>query len=162
MSPLTEYWMARRNMADLPVYADFDPLECREIMPDLLVLRVCAAPLDFEYSLVGSNVREIHSENRRGQRMSAIDGQGEGSRLWSLLANAVAQRDAVTFYSPYSGPLIQIDAIKSHVTPWTDKDGNISRLVIHVCRNSLDASRQAWFEQARDRLLENIVERRAA
>ncbi len=131
-------------------------------MPDLLVLRVRTAPLDFEYSLVGSNVRQIHSENRRGQRMSAIEGQGENSRLWGLLAQTLAQRDALTFHSPYSGPMSQIREIKSHVTPWIDESGTISRLVIHVCRNALDTSRQMWFEQARDRLLQDIRELRAA
>lgn len=132
ISPLLTYWMELRGAADMPAYAQFDPTSLPGILPDLLVMRVHAAPLDFEYSLIGSNIRRIHRENRRGQRMSTIDGQGKGSQLWDFLETVAARREPASFDTPYAGPVEEIERVQSHATPWAGADGRISRLVIHV------------------------------
>ncbi len=137
ISPLVKYWTDLRGAADMPPYSLFDPTALSGILPDLLVVRVHNDPLDFEYSLVGSNVRRIHRENRRGQRMSAITGQGEGSQIWAFVGETVARREAVSYVTPYDGPLEDISDVQSHATPWVGPDDRVTRLVIHICREHL-------------------------
>lgn len=136
-SALVQYWNGLRGPAEMPAYGQFDPTALPSILPDLLVVRVHSDPLDFEYSLIGANVRRIHRENRRGQRMSMIDGHGKGSQVWTFLAETVSRRDAVSFITPYAGPLEEINSVQSHATPWTGQDGGVSRLVIHICKEHL-------------------------
>lgn len=136
-SPLTEYWNDLRDGREMPAYAQFDPTAIAQILTDLIVIRVHYDPLDFEYSLVGSNVRKIHRENRRGQKMSMINGQGEGSQIWTFLSDVVTRREALTFIVPYAGPVDDIDGIQSHVTPWAGDDDEVSRLVILICNQHL-------------------------
>lgn len=137
ISPLVTYWTDLRGAADMPAYSQFDPTALSGILPDLLVVRVYDDPLDFEYSLVGSNIRRIHRENRRGQRMSEIAGQGVGSQIWDFVADTVTRRDAVSFVTSYEGHLEEITDVKSHATPWAGPDGQVSRLVVHVCKEHL-------------------------
>ena len=136
-SALVRYWNDLRGPADLPAYAQFDATALPSLLPDLLVFRVHSDPLDFEYSLIGANVRRIHRENRRGQRMSTIDGQSQGSQIWDFLVETVNRRDAISFTSPYAGPVEEITSVRSHAPPWAGPDGSISRLVVHICKEHL-------------------------
>ncbi|RVU33722.1 PAS domain-containing protein [Hwanghaeella grinnelliae] len=136
-SPLVQYWNELRGTAPMPAYAQFDPTALSSILPDLIVFRVLSDPLDFEYSLIGANVRRIHRENRRGQRMSTIEGQGQGSQIWAFLSETVERRDTASFVAPYAGPVEEITGVQSHATPWTGPDGGVSRLVVHICKEHL-------------------------
>lgn len=139
-SPLIDYWNEMRGSEDLPSYDLFDPTALPALLPDILVCRIHREPLDFEYTLVGANVRRIHREDRKGQLMSEIEGQGEGSLIWTFIADTVLRREATTFVSPYSGPIKEIDVVKSYATPWAGADGEVSRLVVHICREHLESS----------------------
>lgn len=149
-SPLVTYWTDLRGDRVMPSFADFDPTALPAILTDLLVVRVHKEPLDFEYSLIGSNVRRIHRENRRGQRMSSIAGQGEGSQIWQFCVDTLNKREPVSFIAPYEGPLEEIETVRSHATPWAGGNGEISRLVVHVCKQHLiDAMvRKSLFDDA--------------
>ena len=136
-SPLTETWYELSSEGNLPRYSDFNPMSLGECIPDILVLRVLSNPRDYRYSLIGGNVRPIMNENRRGQLMSTVEGQGPGSNIWSHLSHTVQSREPRTFSSPYIGPFKTIDSVKNHATPWADDDGNLTRLIIHICRKAL-------------------------
>lgn len=64
---LHDYWEAKRDGRPFPARADIDPLELRELLPNIFIIEVLAEAPHFRYRLSGSKVDEIHGQNLTGK-----------------------------------------------------------------------------------------------
>jgi hypothetical protein len=89
-------------------------------------------PLDFSYRLIGAEVRRHMAENRTNQWMSAIAGQGPGSRIWENLATVAASGRPVLNRTPYEGPLKDIVTMETVQLPLAADGAAVDMILVFV------------------------------
>jgi len=126
-----EYW---RSLAGgrLPARPMIDPAVIPDLLPHIVIHGVKREPLDFSYRLVGTEVRRHMSEERTGQWMSAIAGQGPGSRIWENLAAIAASGRPILNRTPYEGPLKQIVTMESVQLPLAADGVTVDMILVFV------------------------------
>lgn len=83
------YWLRIRGDRPIPSRVDFDPADIVHFLPGVLLLNVLDDPLDFEYRIVGENVRSWLG-NGKGRRvrhaaladLSGVQGSAYDSYRW--------------------------------------------------------------------------------
>jgi hypothetical protein len=95
-----EYWKGKRaTPADIPLRADFDPTNVRELLPNMLIVDVEHDPLRFRYRLVGTRVVEFNNQEFTGLYLGTIGWQEEG-QLVDAYTDATLDRNPVCgFYT---------------------------------------------------------------
>lgn len=64
---LHDYWEAKRGPRAFPARADIDPLDLRDLLPNIFIIEVLAEAPHFRYRLSGSTVDEIHGQSLTGK-----------------------------------------------------------------------------------------------
>ncbi len=126
-----DYW---RGLAPgrLPARAMIDPAAIPDLLPYIVIHGVQREPLDFSYRLVGTEVRRHMSAERTGQWMSAVDGQGPGSRIWENLAAIAANGMPILNRTPYEGPLKEIVTMESVQLPLAADGATVDMILVFV------------------------------
>ena len=126
------YWESKRTGNAPPDRARFEPLEIPRLLPHLMWKDVRRDPWDFRYRVVGTIVREHSRHNWTGKWMSEVEGQGEGSRVFSVMRWVSEERKAAIFRPPYVGPHKEYKYCEAAVMPWSNAQGLVDRVLVAV------------------------------
>ncbi|MEZ5831571.1 MAG: hypothetical protein R3D05_10350 [Dongiaceae bacterium] len=129
---VVEYWLSKRVGNAPPDAGSFDPLDVPRLLPHVMLKDVQRDPWDFRYRVVGSTVREHSRDNWTGKWMSQVEGQGEGSTVFSVMRWVSEQGRPAIFRPPYVGPHKQFKYCEAAVLPWANSDGLIGRVLVAV------------------------------
>ena len=116
----------------IPARAAIDPARIPDLLPHVVIHGVKRAPLDFSYRLIGTEVRRHMSADRTNQWMSAIQGQGPGSRIWENLAAVAATGRPVVNRTPYEGPLKDIVTMETVQLPLSADGATVDMILVFV------------------------------
>jgi hypothetical protein len=103
-----EYWKGKRSAEHaVPLRADVDPAELRELLPNIVIIEVEQPPLRFRYRLVGTRVVEFNKLDFTGIYLGTI-GWEEEQQLVDTCVDVVSSKQPLCgFYSwtlcDYSG-----------------------------------------------------------
>ena len=87
-----DYWKARRSAQHaVPLRADVDPMDLREVLPNIVIIEVEQMPLRFRYRLVGTRVVEFNNLDFTGAYLGTI-GWDEEQQIVDACADLVASR----------------------------------------------------------------------
>lgn len=142
-----DYWKAKRRAPDVvPMRADLDPTELRDLLPNILIAEVLRDPLRFRYRLVGTRIVEFNSLDFTGLYLGSIGWQEEqqlidtfadvtnsaaplfGFYTWTLKRGGIGTCEFGAF--PFSNDrrtVAQIFAIEDYDFP-RDESGSRSRV----------------------------------
>jgi len=98
-----QQWCLEHN-GQLPSRRDMDTRENKRHFPYVVVFDILDDPLDFQYRLVGTRVRENTFADYTGKSLSQMDGKGPGSKIWSFLDTARTSKETSFAQVPYVGP----------------------------------------------------------
>lgn len=129
---LVDYWQDKHQDGKLPNRDDLDPVEIPRLLPHVMLKEVRRDPWDFRYRVVGTVVREHSRSDWTGKWMSEIDGQGEGSKVFSVVKWVSEESKAAIFRPPYVGPHKEFKYCEAAVLPWTNSTGVIDRIMVGV------------------------------
>jgi hypothetical protein len=129
---IVDYWQGKREGDKLPHRDRLDPVEIPRLLPHIMLKEVRRDPWDFRYRVVGTVVREHSRSNWTGRLMSEIDGQGEGSKVFSVVKWVTEEGKAAIFRPPYVGPHKEFKYCEAAVLPWTNSAGVIDRIMVGV------------------------------
>lgn len=105
-----DYWKARRTTERLvPLRADLDPTDLRELLPNLIIIEVEQQPMRFRYRLVGTRVVDFNKLDFTGLYLGSIGWEGEQQLVDGCTDVAVGKRPLFGFYT------------------WTTRSGNIAK-----------------------------------
>jgi hypothetical protein len=95
-----DYWKARRSAEHaVPLRADVDPTDLRELLPNIVIIEVEQSPLRFRYRLVGTRVVEFNKLDFTGAYLGSI-GWDEEQQLTDTCVDVVSTRQPLCgFYS---------------------------------------------------------------
>src|SRR5262245_35938605 len=95
-----DYWKGRKSAGHaVPLRADVDPTDLRELLPNIVVVEVEQAPTRFRYRLVGTRVVEFNQLDFTGAYLGAI-GFEEEQQFIDAYADAVASKQPLCgFYT---------------------------------------------------------------
>jgi hypothetical protein len=69
------YWCSKRGMRAMPAPGDIDPVEIPRLLPFVTLIQVLPGePADYLYRIEGEALRMAFGLNRRGKRLSALEG----------------------------------------------------------------------------------------
>lgn len=87
-----DYWEARRReQSVVPLRAEVDPTELRELLPNVVIIEVGQEPLRFRYRLVGTRVVEFNKQDFTGLYLGTI-GWEEEQQIVDACADTVASK----------------------------------------------------------------------
>ena len=132
-----EYWKARRSAEHaVPLRSGVDPVELRDLLPNIVVIEVEQAPLRFRYRLVGTRVVEFNKLDFTGLYLGTIGWDEEqqlidactdlvmgrqplcGSYTWTLRSGAVGKCEFGIFPFSHDGEAVtQIFGIEDYDFP---------------------------------------------
>ncbi len=95
------YWEDRRRDRGLPSRADIDPLDIPDLLPQVFLVDVARAPLDFRYRLVGTQIVRHSAADYTGKSLNELPEQCPPSRIWSLFQRVVEERRPFSAEIPY-------------------------------------------------------------
>jgi hypothetical protein len=72
---LNEYWLAKAK-GRVPSRSDIDPVDVRELLPNLMMIDMFGDPLRFRYRLVGTRVVQYTGFDFTGRRLDEMVFQG--------------------------------------------------------------------------------------
>jgi hypothetical protein len=105
-----EYWKARRSAEHpVPLRTDVDPMDLRELLPNIVVIEVEQAPQRFRYRLVGTRVVEFNNLDFTGAYLGTVGWDEEQQFVDAYV-------DVVSSTQPLCGSY-----------SWTLKNGNIGK-----------------------------------
>ena len=105
-----DYWKAKRAAPDaLPLRAEFDPTDLRDLLPNILIVDVEHDPLRFRYRLVGTRIVEFNSQEFTGLYLGTIGWQEEQQLIDTYTDATVNRAPVCGFYT------------------WTLKSGSIGK-----------------------------------
>ncbi len=87
----------------MPSRADLDPLDIRDLLPNVVLLDVANDPLDFRYRLIGTKIVSQLNNDHTGKWMSEIPHQKPPSTIWSSCETVSKQKIPMTTEIPYTG-----------------------------------------------------------
>lgn len=119
------YWRSKKTNDSIPDYGSLDPSEIPTLLPFIFLIHVHWDPLDFSYGLTGGRVRNIMAENRRGRKLSEVDGKGPGSSVWTNLSIVAENGQDMVFTAPYAGGVADMESIRYLSLPWTKSGGRV-------------------------------------
>jgi hypothetical protein len=80
-----EQWQRKRGIRAMPARADFDPLELKPILPQLILIEVMHDPPDFRYRLAGTMSRDLRGVEVTGHSVLELVPRQHGLMLWNDL-----------------------------------------------------------------------------
>ncbi len=95
------YWEERRRDRGLPSRADIDPLDIPDLLPQVFLVNVTRAPLDFRYRLLGTQIVRHSAADYTGKSLRDLPEQCPPSRIWSLFQRVVEERRPWSAEVPY-------------------------------------------------------------
>jgi hypothetical protein len=94
------YWKDKRPSPDaIPLRADFDPADLRELLPNIVVIEVEQEPMRFRYRLVGTRVVEFNGLDFSGLYLGTIGWQEEHQLVDACTDAVVAKAPLCGFYT---------------------------------------------------------------
>ncbi len=128
-----EYWDSLKFEGDdIPQWSSFDPSQIRPLLSHIVLMEVGYEPLDFKYRIIGETVLLHFWRNYTGLWLSEIDHQSENSMLYSVLQQAVVERQAIYGKTPYVGPKQDFRQSREVVLPMADPEGRVVRLLVFL------------------------------
>jgi len=141
---LQTFWANWRtdHGGDLPARRDMDTRENRRLFSYVIVFDVLENPLDFQYRLVGTNVRKNTFADYTGKRLTEMEGKGPDSKIWSCLNATRQSREFIFEEVPYVGPnqgfvrttLLFLPLASDHKNP--DKVFLVSNFIFRSAKNN--------------------------
>jgi hypothetical protein len=88
---LVAYWQARRGDGAMPLRADIDPAEIRDLLPNIVMIDI-EQPFRVRYRLVGTKVVDFNQIDFTGRYLDELrwDSGGRYTRAYRLLATSAA------------------------------------------------------------------------
>lgn len=135
-----EYWIKIRGDRPMPSRADLDPIDIRQILPNVVLLDVTHDPLDFRYRLIGTKIVSQLNDDHTGKWMSEIPHQKPPSTIWSSCETVVNQKLPMTTEIPYTGRNRDFAVSEDIVMPLSADGINVTMLfvVIDFFRRSVE------------------------
>jgi len=122
------YWDGKRAGRVMPCRGDIDPVEMPRLLPYVMLIDVLAAPVDFRYRLIGTEVRAIAARDYTGRRFSEVVGKGRGSVVWDGCEQVVATRAPYTGSPPYVGPERELRRCENLLLPLSENGSDVSMI----------------------------------
>jgi hypothetical protein len=127
-----DYWQRKRDARPMPARADIDPAEILRILPQVFLLDVRLAPLDFRYRLVGTKMDEHMLGSYTGMWMSEIAHQKPPSRIWASCRRVVEERTPLSSDIPYVGKNKEFLTTEDLIMPLSDDGRTVNMLFVTV------------------------------
>lgn len=86
---LYTYWQRKLNGRRMPARPDIEPLDLKPVLPQLVLLDVQSAPLDFRYRLAGTRTYDIFGFDLTGRSVRDLEPRALSEGLWASLAALV-------------------------------------------------------------------------
>lgn len=97
---LRDYWQARRGaQCDVPLRAELDPTELRDLLPNLIIIEVERQPMRFRYRLVGTRVVEFNKLDFTGLYLGTIGWEEEQQLVEACTDVTEEKHPVVGFYT---------------------------------------------------------------
>jgi hypothetical protein len=77
-----EIWNQRRGNRIAPARRDLEPWDLKTILPFVILVDVMTDPLDFQYRLVGTQVRDIHGIELTGSSVRTLEPRPYFEQVW--------------------------------------------------------------------------------
>jgi hypothetical protein len=122
------YWDVLRGGRAMPARGDIDPVEMRGFLPFVMLIDVLD-PLDFQYRLIGTEVRNISQRNYTGMRFSALPGKGPESVVWAGCEEVVRSKVPYSRTPPYVGPEAHLRRCENLLLPLSDDGFNVTTIL---------------------------------
>ena len=123
-----DYWNARRAAPDfVPLRADFDPADLRELLPNIVIMEVERSPLRFRYRLVGTRVVEFNNLDFTGLYLGTI-GWDEERQLVDSCTDAAAGRTPLCGFYTWTLRNGNIGKCEFALFPFSDDGATITQL----------------------------------
>lgn len=129
---VVEYWQDKHRDGRLPNRDHLDPVEIPRLLPYVMLKEVKRDPWDFRYRVVGTVVREHSRSDWTGRWMSQIEGQGAGSKVFTVVRWVSEEGKAAIFRPPYVGPHKEFKYCEAAVMPWVNGAGLVDRIMVAV------------------------------
>jgi len=126
------HWRALAQDNEPPPFRRFDPIAIPNLLPSIILFRVHHDPLDFEWRIIGEEVRLRLGGRYAGCRLSALPGQGPGTRIWQNFERTVQARLPRWGDVAYVGPDKHVRELQDLILPFHGDDRRIGRLLVYV------------------------------
>lgn len=132
---LFDLWQKKSKNGKLPARSDFNPIELKSILPNIVLMDVRQNPLNISFRLMGSFITNIIKENHTGKNLQNIPSTQEGMiRLTWLIEQKkpyflckiipewapVDYRDYNTIALPLAVDGSNVDMIMTLTSPYED------------------------------------------
>ena len=87
------YWKEKKGARRAPSRKDIDPLEIRDLLPNIFMMDVLHDPLDYKMRLVGTKLVDAMGVNPTGEMFHDIYKGEIGERLWDEYEQVVTNFD---------------------------------------------------------------------
>jgi hypothetical protein len=125
------YWVGKLAGRAMPRRRDIDPTEIPALLPYVALIDVLPDADDFRYRLIGSEVRDLASDDHTGRRFSDIAANIPGSTFWDDCRETVRTR-LPQWRSPlYIGAKRWLKNCENLLLPYSE-DGSQVSLILEV------------------------------
>jgi hypothetical protein len=123
------YWCGKLAGRAMPARRDIDPVDMPKLLPYVMLVDVLAAPLDFRYRLIGTEVRGIIKHDYTGKRFSEIRGKGKDATVWDNCEQVVLTKAPFSRSPPYIGPEKHLRCCENLLLPLSENGLDVSTIL---------------------------------
>lgn len=77
------YWTKKRGGRRMPARVDIDPVDLKPVLPQLMLIDVERAPLDFRFRLAGTRLYDIFGVDLTGRSIRTIEPSALSDAVWA-------------------------------------------------------------------------------
>ncbi len=132
LNDLHNYWQSKCGKELLPKRNQIDPIDMAKFLPYLILLDVEDDPLDFRYRLVGTGICSYLRKDYTGIKMSEIQHQSSGNKVWSSCEKVVVGKCVVRSEDLYVCPKKDLIHSYSIMLPLTSDGERVDMILAGV------------------------------
>ncbi len=123
-------WVSRSADIDggIPSRADFPPHHFGRLMSHAIVFDVLRSPLDFQFRLFGTVIRDYNRHDYTGKNLSDVVERSPASKRWEQLETVVDKKKPLYDTLSYIGPSVSIKSVTVLLVPLASDHQNIDKI----------------------------------
>lgn len=124
------HWLKKSSDINdgIPARADFPPNKFAHIMPFVIIFDILTSPLDFQFRLMGTGVREYTHKDFTGKKLSDLVDKGPSSKRWRQLETVFTTKKPLYESLPYVGPRASVKLATVLLVPMASDNENIDKI----------------------------------
>lgn len=126
------YWLDCAGQKQMPSRADIDPMRIPRLLPNVVLIEVRHAPLDFIERVVGETVLRHSNRNSTGIPWREFPGRGPDSEIWAHYEKVAQSGRPLVERVPYVGPHRDFLRVELLSCPLSKDDSTVDRILSFV------------------------------